>query len=113
MYRYVWPFLILSDTAAQLLMKQGAVKAAASGGIAKPFILCGYGFYLLSFVLWMQLLKETRLFIALSGASIVYITVALASFLVLSEPIGSKVMAGTAFISTGVFLIGIGRERQH
>ncbi len=107
---FLWPLLVLSDTVAQLLMKQGAVNAASSGWLPNSFILFGYGFYILSFAVWMQVLKSTRLFIALSGSSVVYITVAFGASVLLGERITSQVMMGTVFISLGVFLIGFGRE---
>ncbi len=106
----LWSILIVSDTTAQLLMKLGAVLAGHSGWRPNAFILCGYALYGLSFAVWMQLLKDTRLFIALSGASAVYAGVALASHFVLGEPLSTQVMAGTVFISTGVFLVGFGKH---
>ncbi len=109
----LWFFLIVSDTGAQLMMKTGAVKAASTGWLPNGFILAGYALYVLSFAIWMQLLKDTRLFIALSGSSVVYITIAFASALLLGEAITGRVMAGTVLISLGVFLIGAGRQREH
>jgi len=108
----LWPLLILSDTSAQLLLKQGAMQASYAGWLPNAFILAGYGLYILSFAIWMQLLKDTRLFIALSGASVVYITVVCASSALLGEPMTGQVIAGTLFISFGVFLIGFGRQQQ-
>ncbi len=105
-----WSLLILSDTAAQLLMKRGALQAAATGWVPNAFILCAYAFYLLSFVLWMRLLKDTRLFIALSGASLVYVTIAAGSHFILGESITLKVISGTFLISAGVFLVGWGNS---
>jgi drug/metabolite transporter (DMT)-like permease len=105
-----WAILILSDTTAQLFLKQGAVKAASAGWLPNSFILLGYGCYVLSFAVWMQLLKDTRLFIALSGATIVYVTIAFGSHFILGEELSSRVILGTALISAGIFLIGWGRE---
>ncbi len=110
---FLWSLLILSDTSAQLFMKVGAVQAAHAGWHPNIFILCGYGLYGLSFTVWMQLLKDTRLFIALSGASVVYVSIAFASSLVLQEPVTREVIAGTLLISAGVFLIGIGGLKQY
>jgi drug/metabolite transporter (DMT)-like permease len=106
----LWTILIISDTTAQLLLKLGAVKAASSGWLPNSFILFGYSCYLLSFAVWMQLLKDTRLFIALSGATIVYVTIAFGSHVILGEELSSQVIVGTALISSGLFLIGWGRE---
>ncbi len=92
-------------------MKVGAIRAAHAGWLPNIFIFGGYALYGLSFLVWMQLLKDTRLFIALSGASVVYVTVALGSSLVLGEPLTRQVLAGTLLISGGVFLIGLGEQR--
>lgn len=108
----VWTLLVLSDTTAQLLMKKGAVEAASANWLPNLFILCGYGFYILSFSLWMQLLKDTRLFIALSGSSIVYVTIAFGSYLLLGERLNGQIMFGTVLIAAGVFLLRWGRERS-
>ena len=106
----LWITLILSDTAGQLLLKLGAVKAASSGWIPNDLILFGYGFYMLSFAVWMQLLKDTRLFIALSGSTVVYVSIAVCAHFIIGEAISGQVILGTALISVGVFLIGRGRE---
>lgn len=106
----LWAILILSDTTAQLLLKHGAVKAASAGWLPNYFILFGYSCYILSFAVWMQLLKDTRLFIALSGATIVYVTIAFGSHYILGEELSGRVLLGTALISSGLFLIGWGRE---
>jgi drug/metabolite transporter (DMT)-like permease len=106
----LWITLILSDTTAQLLLKPGAVKAASAGWLPNSFILLGYSCYILSFAVWMQLLKDTRLFIALSGSTIAYVTIALGSHFILGEELSGQVILGTALIFSGVFLIGWGRE---
>jgi len=106
----IWLTLILSDTTAQLLLKLGAVKAAASGWLPNLFILFGYSFYVVSFAVWMQLLKDTRLFIALSGSTIVYVTIAIGAHFILGEELSGQTILGTTLISAGVFLIGWGRK---
>ena len=106
----LWMTLILSDTTAQLLLKLGAVKAAAAGWLPNSFILFGYGCYIISFAVWMQLLKDTRLFIALSGSTIVYVTIAFGSYFILGEELSGRVILGTTLISIGVYLIGWGRK---
>ncbi len=91
-------------------MKIGAMEAARSGWSPNEFLLGAYVLYGVSFLVWMQLLKETRLFIALSGASAVYVSVAVASALILGEPFTGQVIAGTFLITGGVFLIGLGQK---
>ncbi len=108
----LWFLLILSDTSSQLLMKIGAVEAARSDWIPNGFLGGAYALYGVSFLVWMQLLKDTRLFIALSGASVVYVSVALASALVLGEPLTAQVTSGTLLIALGIFLMGMSQKKS-
>lgn len=108
----LWFGLLASDTTAQLLLKSGAVKAASTGWMPNFFILSGYGLYIISFLIWMQILKTTRLFIALAASSTLYITIALSSHFLMSEPLSLQVIIGTVLISAGVFLLGWNRN-QH
>lgn len=108
----LWIILVASDTAAQLLLKSGAVKAASAGWMPNFFIFSGYSLYLVSFLVWMQILKNIRLFIALAASSTVYITVALSSHFLINETITPHVIIGTLLISTGVFLLGRNRDYQ-
>ncbi len=107
----LWTILILSDTTAQLFLKRGAVAAAGAGWALNSFIVIGYSCYIVSFAVWMQLLKNTRLFIALSGATIVYVTIAFGSHFLLGEKLPRQVLLGTAYIAAGIFLIGWGSEQ--
>lgn len=102
----LWIGLIISDTTAQLLLKSGAVKASLTGWMPNYFIMSGYSLYVISFLIWMQILKTTRLFIALAAASVVYITVALSSHFFMNEVITIPIILGTLFVSAGVFLLG-------
>ena len=106
----LWLILVLSDTAAQLLLKKGAMSGRESGNVLNYLILGGYSLYLVSFVAWMQILKTTRLFIALSTASVLYITVAYASHFYMGEIITANIVMGTVLISAGVFLLGFGKS---
>ena len=101
-----WTLLITSDTAAQLLLKTGAVRIAPGGPLVNYFIVCGYSLYIVSFIAWMQILKETRLFIALSSASVLYITIAFASHYFLGERLTPQLFMGTLLISAGVLILG-------
>ncbi len=106
----LWIILVISDTGGQLLLKIGAVEAASSGWIPNLMILSGYGFYIISFFVWMQILKNVRLFIALGASSVVYITVAFSSYFFMDEVITFQIVFGTVFIALGVFLLGLGRS---
>ena len=101
--------LVASDTVAQLLLKLGAVKASSSSPV-NSLILVGYSFYIISFIAWMQILRNTRLFIALSAASILYVTVAFASHFLLGESITLPLLIGTVLIATGVFVLGFRKK---
>lgn len=109
---FFWILLVASDTAAQLLVKMGAVGYPPSKWPIHPLILFGYSFYILSFVAWMQILKYTRLSIALSAASVLYITVAFASHSVLGEAITIRITIGTVLISIGVFILGWSESKK-
>lgn len=106
---FFWFLLVSSDTAAQLLVKAGAVKKSSTGYY---IILFGYSFYIISFIAWMQILKNTRLSIALSAASVLYISVAFFSHFFLGEPITSHLIVGTILIATGVFILGINESSK-
>lgn len=105
-----WVILLMSDTIGQLLLKMGAVQAASSSWTPNYLLLSGYGFYIISFIVWMQILKNVRLFIALGASSLVYITVAFSSFFFMEEVITFQIIFGTVFIALGVFLLGLGRS---
>lgn len=102
-----WLLLVASDTTAQLFLKVGAVKTASSGWKINYLIFAGYSFYIVSFIAWMQILKTTRLSIALSAASILYISVAIASHIFIKEAITLHIIIGTVLISLGVFILGL------
>lgn len=97
--------LVASDTAAQLLLKTGTVSSDFSHWKVDGLIIAGYSLYIVSFIAWMQILKITRLFVALSAASVLYITVAFASHLFLGEKITPHLIIGTVLIASGVFIL--------
>jgi len=102
----LWIILVISDTVAQLLLKKGAVSGKTTGDVLNYLILGGYSLYIVSFIAWMLILKNTRLFIALSTASVLFITVAYASNYYLGEGITPNIIVGTLLISIGVLLLG-------
>jgi drug/metabolite transporter (DMT)-like permease len=106
-----WLVLVSSDTVAQLMLKVGAVKTASSGWVPNYLILSGYSLYIVSFVAWMQILKNTRLFIALSAASLLYITIPFASHFYLGETLTPSLLTGALFIAAGVLVLGL-RENK-
>ncbi len=109
---FFWLLLVSSDTTAQLLVKIGAVKSSWAKWMPHYLILVGYSFYILSFIAWMQILRNTRLSIALSAASVLYITVAIGSHIFLGEPLTINITIGTLLISAGVFILAWSESRK-
>lgn len=109
---FFWALLVSSDTTAQIFLKFGAMKLRETGLGVNYLIVIGYGFYAVSFVAWMQILKTTRLSIALSAASVLYITIAIASHFLMHEPISFHLILGTILIATGVFVLGLSEAKK-
>lgn len=104
-----WIGLVISDTAAQLLLKKGTM-VSGDNWDNYFFILAGYSLYFLSFLLWMQILKQTPLHVALCGASVIFITIALGSYFFLGEPLTVKSVVGTVLVAIGVYLVGYSKK---
>ena len=102
---FFWIALLTVDTIAQLAIKAGAVASVAEHTI-DWHLVAGYGCVILSFLLWMQILKSTRLSLALSASSLNYVTVAVAAHFLFGEPLTPMLMTGCALIALGVFLLG-------
>ena len=109
---FFWLLLVSSDTAAQLLVKVGAVKSSWEKWMPHYLILVGYSLYIISFIAWMQILRTTRLSIALSAASVLYISVAIGSHIFLGEPLTINITIGTLLISAGVFILAWSESRK-
>lgn len=109
----IWISLIMSDTAAQLLLKKGTMGNFSNHWEINSFIIAGYSLYILSFFLWMLILKTTPLYIALSGASIIFITIAFGSYFFLGEPLTIKSLIGTILVAIGVYIVGYSREKAN
>ena len=108
----LWIIMIAADTAAQTLVKIGAKNSDIMKMKFNYFIILGYSIYIICFITWMQILKSTRLAIALATASLVYVSVAFASHFFLGETITLSIIAGTICISTGVFIIGYNQGKK-
>jgi drug/metabolite transporter (DMT)-like permease len=107
----LWLGLITSDTVAQLCMKSGAAKSI-EGWTVDWRVAIGYSFVIVSFLIWMQILKTMRLSLALSATSLNYVTVALGAHYLLDEPINPTLLAGCALIGLGVFLLGLAESNK-
>lgn len=109
---FIWISLIISDTTAQLLLKKGTIESGLHNWELNYFIIAGYSLYILSFLLWMQILKTTPLYLALSGASVIFITIAFGSHFFLSEPLTLKSLVGTILVASGVYIVSYSREKS-
>ena len=108
----LWIILIAADTAAQTLVKVGARNSDIMNLKFNYFIIFGYSIYIICFITWLQILKFTRLAIALATAALVYIAVAFSSYFFLGETISVSIIIGTICISTGVFIIGYSQGKK-
>lgn len=106
-----WIFLLLSDTVSQIIIKTGAAEVTGESWI-NPWVIAGYLMTLMSFIFWMQILRITKLSIALATASLLYITIPFASHFILNEKIQNSVIVGTVFITIGVFILGFNEGRK-
>lgn len=102
----------MSETAAQLLLKKGAMESIINNWELNSFIILGYSLYVVSFFLWMQILKTTPLYAALSGASVIFITIAFGSHILLGEPLTMKALIGTILVAIGVYIVSYSKERR-
>ncbi len=107
----------LSDTAAQVLMKKGlghidagsigsfVAHVAALHGPGMFFFLAGVLIYLSNFFIWMRILSEADLSIALPVGSMSYILIPIAAVLFLHEHVGLIRWAGLCFIVLGIHCV--------
>lgn len=110
----LWSGLIGFDTFGQLLFKIGSADLAEPEAgwpwlvtaLTTPWILGGIGCYLGSFVAWMLILRRTDLSLAFPLSGFGFVTVALASWLILGENIEPLRWLGIGAIIAGVALLG-------
>lgn len=109
-----WPMLIGFDTASQLALKIGSGALVDTGGLAwfaavlsSPWIICGIAGYLGSFAAWMLILRRTDLSLAFPMTALAYVSVLVASQVLLGETVDLLRWAGVACIVGGfLFMIG-------
>lgn len=110
----LWPILLVFDTGGQLALKLGssaligkAFGPAWFGAIlSSPFVWAAIGCYLCAFATWMLILHRSDLSFAFPITALVYITVLLASWLLLGEAVNAWRWLGVALIVAGVWLGG-------
>ncbi len=103
--------MIFFTVTANLLLKSGVAEPGVSQTSFSGFINWRVFSGLLSFgasvVFYMMILTRLPLNVAQSFASIQFVAVILASWLILGEPIGTMRWFGIALISLGIVLVGI------
>ena len=109
-----WVALLACDTAGQIAFKIGSAALAGTGGVAwvvtvltSPWILSGILGYFGSFISWMLILRRLDLSLAFPMTSLGYVTVLIASHVLLGETIGGLHTLGVVCIVAG-FLLMIG-----
>lgn len=102
----LWIGLLTSDTAAQIMIKIGSVQSHESRRLSL-WIMLGYALLAVSFALWMQIIRVSRLSISLSATSLLYVTIPITSHFLLKEPLTPSLLAGALLIAIGVFILGV------
>lgn len=95
-------FKVAADTIGDVplgLAYVGAVATTASAWVA-------VGFYVVTYVLWMLVLKDTALSRAFPLTALSYVTVPLLGWLAFGEEVGGRTVAGIVLILVGVVLVG-------
>jgi multidrug transporter EmrE-like cation transporter len=109
----LWLGLVAADTAAQLLFKAGALRVEPPrvelGWLAmvaqSPWIWAAASCLLLTFGLWMLVLRRARLSTAFPVTALTFVGVIAGSRLVFQEAIAPQQYAGIALIVLGVALL--------
>ena len=107
-------FAALCVTAAELLLKRGAMATANDPGLlgflGVSVLVSGWTWlamvpYTASFVIYLQVLRRMPLHLAFALMSIVQVLVPLGAWLFLGEHIGSRRWCGIFVVLTGVLVI--------
>lgn len=109
-----WPMLIGFDTVSQLALKIGSAALVDTDGLAwfaamvcSPWIVGGIAGYLGSFAAWMLILRRSDLSLAFPMTALAYVSVLIASQLLLGEAVDLLRWVGVACIVSGfLFMIG-------
>lgn len=113
-----WALLVAIETVGQLSLKTAGThvgafrpdRASILAALGTPWLWVGLGCYLGAFVVWMHILEKSALSAAFPTSAITFVTVMLASWAVLGEPMGWSKLLGSAIIVAGILLLGGGAE---
>ena len=119
-YRRVWALvlawgaLLAIETLGQVSLKLAGRSAGAfeldpasiHAALATPWLWVGLACYLGAFAVWMGILEKSALSTAFPITAITFVTVLVASWVVLGEPMGWEKLLGSAIIVAGILLLG-------
>lgn len=111
-------FVVVLNAVGQLSLKLGSDALASLDRVVSdplfvlrhPYFLLGGILYASSFLLYVNVLSQTRLSIAYPFIGLTYVIVVILSVLVLGESVGLRVVGGVLLVFAGVSLIGLGIE---
>lgn len=114
-----WALLLGIETLGQVSIKiagsrVGAFeldRASVLAAVSTPWIWVGLACYLGAFAVWMTILEKTALSAAFPTSAIAFVTVMIASWAVLGEPMGWEKILGSTIIVAGILLLG--GDTQH
>ena len=109
-----WALLVAIETVGQLSLRTAGTRVGAFtpdlasilAALATPWLWVGLGCYLGAFTVWMHILEKSALSAAFPTSAITFVTVMLASWAVLGEPMGWSKLLGSAIIVAGILLLG-------
>lgn len=109
-----WGALLAIETLGQVSLKlAGRISGAFEldptsihAALSTPWLWVGLACYLGAFAVWMGILEKSALSSAFPITAITFVTVLLASWAVLGEPMGWEKLLGSAIIVAGILLLG-------
>ncbi len=109
-----WVLLVAIETLGQVAIKIAGTddrgfdldRASILIAVSTPWLWVGLACYLGAFAVWMNILEKSTLSAAFLTSAIVQVTVMLASWAVLNEPMGWVKVLGAAIIVAGILLLG-------
>ena len=106
---------VLLNGGAQLLLRQaamtGAMPASPATLVKNIWFMAGVAAYGVSVLTWLFVLRRVPLAVAAPFVALVYVLVPLASRVLFSDPISTKMWLGMLLVVLGVTLVAEGAPR--
>ncbi|HLL87923.1 MAG TPA: hypothetical protein VK324_01335 [Tepidisphaeraceae bacterium] len=110
---------IVLSTAAELMLKEGAVETAGGGGgvfgiaaLASWWTWAGIGAYVVSLLTWLEILRWMPLSLAFALQSVQYVLIPLGAWAFRGEVVDPRRWVAVGLVMAGVVLIGLGRRQE-